>query len=180
MTAAVKVPYRVNLEDVPEMHVTPPSQEAPSTISVKMVYGSDTGMMVARREKGYHSRPHRHDSEQWNYVLDGEIWFFIDKDGFRCVKGDIVRVPRNLVHWTWVRARAGCLMVESHTPQLTGDPDLADARAMPCRCRAKRSIRARASTISGSIIRNRSRSSAARSPPIRTEHGARRDRPTAL
>ncbi len=125
MTAAVKVPYRVNLEDVPQMHVTPPSQEAPSTISVKMVYGSDTGLMIARREKGYHSRPHRHDSEQWNYVLDGEIWFFIDEDGFRCVKGDIVRVPRNLVHWTWVRAAEGCLMVESHTPHLTGDPDLA-------------------------------------------------------
>jgi quercetin dioxygenase-like cupin family protein len=125
MTQAVKVPYRVNLDDVPQMHVTPPSQGAPSTISVKMVYGTDTGMMIARREKGYHSRPHRHDSEQWNYVLDGEIWFFIDQDGFRCVKGDIVRVPRNLVHWTWVRADAGCLMVETHTPQLTGDPDLA-------------------------------------------------------
>jgi quercetin dioxygenase-like cupin family protein len=132
MTAAVKVPYRVNLDDVPQMHVTPPSQEAPSTISVKMVYGSDTGLMIARREKGYHSRPHRHDSEQWNYVLDGEIWFFIDKDGFRCVKGDIVRVPRNLVHWTWVRSPAGCVMVESHTPSLTGDPDLAvRALAMP-------------------------------------------------
>jgi quercetin dioxygenase-like cupin family protein len=132
MTAAVKVPYRVNLEDVPQMHVTPPSQEAPSTISVKMVYGSDTGLMIARREKGYHSRPHRHDSEQWNYVLDGEIWFFIGEDGFRCVKGDIVRVPRNLVHWTWVRAAEGCVMVESHTPSLTGDPDLAvRALAMP-------------------------------------------------
>lgn len=130
MKHAAKVVYRVNLEDVPQMHVTPPSQDAPSTISVKMVYGSDTSMMIARREKGYHSRPHTHDSEQWNYVLDGEIWFFIDQDGFRCVKGDIVRVPRNLVHWTWVRAEAGCVMVETHTPGLTGDPDLA-ARALP-------------------------------------------------
>jgi mannose-6-phosphate isomerase-like protein (cupin superfamily) len=125
MTSAVKVPYRVNLQDLPEMHVTPPSQDAPSTLSVKMAYGTDTGIMVAQRHKGYHSRPHQHDSEQWNYVLDGEIWFFIDQDGFRCVKGDIVRVPRNLVHWTWVRATQGCLMVETHTPQLTGDPDLA-------------------------------------------------------
>ena len=125
MTSAVKVPYRVNLDDLPEMHVTPPSQDAPSTLSVKMAYGTDTGMMVAQPHKGYHSRPHKHDSEQWNYVLDGEIWFFIDQDGFRCVKGDIVRVPRNLVHWTWVRAEQGCLMVETHTPQLTGDPDLA-------------------------------------------------------
>jgi len=125
MSQAVKVPYRMNLADLPEMHVTPPSQEAPSTLSVKMAYGTDTGMMVARREKGYHSRPHQHDSEQWNFILDGEIWFFIDQHGFRCVKGDIVRVPRNLIHWTWVRAASGCVMVETHTPQLTGDPDLA-------------------------------------------------------
>jgi quercetin dioxygenase-like cupin family protein len=132
MPQTKKVPYRVNLEDVQEMHVTPPSQDAPSTLSVKMVYGSDTGLMIARREKGYHSRPHCHDAEQWNYVLDGEIWFFIGQDGFRCVKGDIVRVPRNLVHWTWVRSPVGCVMVESHTPSLTGDPDLAKrALAMP-------------------------------------------------
>jgi mannose-6-phosphate isomerase-like protein (cupin superfamily) len=82
-------------------------------------------MMFARREKGYHSRPHRHDSEQFNYVLDGEIWFFIGEEGFRCGKGDIVRVPRELVHWTWVRADRGCTMIETHTPSLTGDPELA-------------------------------------------------------
>ena len=87
MTSAVKVPYRVNLQDLPEMHVTPPSQDAPSTLSVKMAYGTDTGIMVAQRHKGYHSRPHQHDFEQWNYVLDGEIWFFIDQDGFLLREG---------------------------------------------------------------------------------------------
>jgi mannose-6-phosphate isomerase-like protein (cupin superfamily) len=130
MTAEVRSPYRVNLKDVPQMHVTPPSQEAPSTIDVRMVYGTDTGMMIARRHKGYHSRPHRHDSEQFNYVLEGEIWFFLGDDGFRCVKGDIVRIPRDVVHWTWVRFEQGCTMIETHTPSLTGDPDLA-VRALP-------------------------------------------------
>lgn len=130
MTSAVESPYRVNLTDIPQMHVTPPSQDAPSAIDVRMVYGTDTGMMIARRLKGYHSRPHKHDSEQFNYVLDGEIWFFIGEQGFRCIKGDIVRVPREVVHWTWVRSDLGCTMIETHTPSLTGDPALA-ARAMP-------------------------------------------------
>jgi quercetin dioxygenase-like cupin family protein len=130
MNAAVHSPYRVNISDVPQMYVTPPSQDAPSTIDVRMVYGTDTGMMIAHRQKGYHSRPHKHDSEQFNYVLDGEIWFFIGDQGFRCVKGDIVRVPREVVHWTWVRSDLGCTMIETHTPSLTGDSALAE-RAMP-------------------------------------------------
>jgi quercetin dioxygenase-like cupin family protein len=117
---AVKTPYRMNIADVPPFKVAPPSQEEPSEIDVRMVYGTDTGMMIAARQKGYHSRPHWHDSEQFNYVLDGEIWFFIGKDGFRCRKGDFVRVPRNEIHWTWVRAESGCTMLETHTPSLTG------------------------------------------------------------
>jgi mannose-6-phosphate isomerase-like protein (cupin superfamily) len=90
-----------------------------------MVYGTDTGIMIASSEQGYHSSPHRHDAEQWNYILDGEIWFFIGEEGFRAVKGDVVRVPRNIVHWAWVRHSGGCTMLETHTPSLTGDPALA-------------------------------------------------------
>ena len=122
--SAITTPYRRNIDDVPAFKVAPPSQEKPSAIDVKMVYGTDTGMMLAKREKGYHSRPHHHDSEQWNYIIEGEIWFFIDTEGFRCRKGDIVRIPRNAVHWTWVRNVSGCTMLESHTPSLTGDPAL--------------------------------------------------------
>jgi quercetin dioxygenase-like cupin family protein len=125
MMPAVKTAYRMNIADVPPFKVAPPSQEKPSEIDVRMVYGTDTGMMIAARQKGYHSRPHWHNSEQFNYVLDGEIWFFIGKDGFRCRQGDIVRVPRNEIHWTWVRAESGCTMLETHTPSLTGDPSLA-------------------------------------------------------
>ena len=120
----VKSIYRINAKDIPPIGVAPPSQGAASTMSVKMVYGTDTGIMIAQRQQGYHSRPHYHDAEQFNYVLDGEIWFFIEEEGFRCVKGDIVRIPRNAVHWTWVRAEQGCAMLEAHTPSLTGDPAL--------------------------------------------------------
>ena len=120
----VKTPYRMNIDDVPPFKVAPPSQEKPSSIDVKMVYGTDTGMMMAKREKGYHSRPHHHDAEQWNYIMAGEIWFFIDEAGFRCKQGDIVRIPRNAIHWTWVRHAQGCTMLETHTPSLAGDPML--------------------------------------------------------
>ena len=120
----VASPYRINEADIPAFGATPPSQGAPSTIAVKMVYGTHSGLMIAGRDKGYHSRPHYHDAEQWNYILRGEIWFFIDEEGFRARQGDIVRVPPNSVHWTWVRADSGCTMLEVHTPSLTGDPIL--------------------------------------------------------
>jgi hypothetical protein len=92
-----------------------------------MVYGTDTGMMLAKRQQGYHSRPHVHDSEQFNYIMQGEIWFFVERQGFRCKTGDFMRIPRNAVHWTWVRAAGGCTMLETHTPSLTGDPELKGA-----------------------------------------------------
>jgi mannose-6-phosphate isomerase-like protein (cupin superfamily) len=119
-----KTPYRMNIDEVPPFKVAPPSQEKPSAIDVRMVYGTDTGMMMAAREKGYHSRPHHHDAEQWNFIMAGEIWFFIGEEGFRCKKGDIVRIPRKAIHWTWVRHEQGCTMLETHTPSLTGDPAL--------------------------------------------------------
>jgi hypothetical protein len=56
-----------------------------------------------------------------NYVVDGSIWFFIGDQGFRAVKGDIVRIPRNAVHWAWVREPGNCVLFESHTPPLIGD-----------------------------------------------------------
>ena len=87
----------------------------------KMVFGSDTSIMIAKRATGYHSKPHYHDSEQMNYVMSGSIWFFIGDTGYRAVKGDIVRIPRNAVHWAWVRDKGGCVLFESHTPPLTGD-----------------------------------------------------------
>lgn len=127
----VHSPFRVNAADVNTIKATPPSMETSHPpVVVKMVYGVDTGMMIAQRQQGYHSRPHHHDSEQFNYVLEGEIWFFIDKSGFRCVEGDFIRIPRNAVHWTWVRAEEGCTMLETHTPSLTGDPDLAGAHLL--------------------------------------------------
>jgi mannose-6-phosphate isomerase-like protein (cupin superfamily) len=91
------------------------------SLTAQMVFGSDTSLMFAERETGYHSMPHYHDAEQMNYVVDGSIWIFIEQDGILAVKGDIVRIPRNAVHWAWAREPGGCVLFETHTPPLIGD-----------------------------------------------------------
>jgi quercetin dioxygenase-like cupin family protein len=117
-------PYHVRIEDVPAVDMAPPDGKQTGkggALTAQMVFGSDTSIMIAERETGYHSKPHFHDAEQMNYVMDGSIWFFIGDHGFLAVKGDIVRIPRNAVHWAWVREPGNCVLFESHTPPLIGD-----------------------------------------------------------
>jgi len=85
-------------------------------MATKMVYGNDCNLMLATRDAGYHSNPHRHASEQLNYVLDGEIWVFIENDGFLTRKGDFCRIPRNALHWAWNRSGRECTIIECHAP----------------------------------------------------------------
>jgi gentisate 1,2-dioxygenase len=73
-------------------------------------------MMVATRAPGYHSNPHRHDAEQINYVLDGEVWVFMESESFLMKKGDFSRIPRNALHWAWNRSDKPCTLVEAHAP----------------------------------------------------------------
>jgi quercetin dioxygenase-like cupin family protein len=117
-------PYHVHSADVPAVDMAPPEGKQSGkggTLTARMVFGSDTSIMLAERETGYHSKPHYHDAEQMNYVVEGSIWFFIGDEGFRAVKGDIVRIPRNAIHWAWVREPGNCVLFESHTPPLIGD-----------------------------------------------------------
>jgi quercetin dioxygenase-like cupin family protein len=86
----------------------------------KMVYGNECNMMLAVRGPGYHSHPHRHDAEQINYMLDGEVWVFIEGSGFLMKRGDFCRIPRNALHWAWNRSDAECTLIEVHAP--TCDP----------------------------------------------------------
>ena len=117
-------PYAVRSKDVPAVDMAPPKGKQRGkggTLTARMVFGSDTSIMIASRATGYHSKPHYHDSEQMNYVVSGSVWFFIGERGFRAAKGDIVRIPRNAVHWAWVKEPGGCTLFESHTPPLIGD-----------------------------------------------------------
>jgi quercetin dioxygenase-like cupin family protein len=86
------------------------------SMSTKMVFGNDCNMMVATRAPGYHSNPHRHDCEQINYVLEGEVWVFLENDAFLMKKGDFSRIPRNALHWAWNRGDSDCILIEVHAP----------------------------------------------------------------
>lgn len=119
--------YRVNINDVPKRRARPTTTPDGEYKVVQRVYGMETSLLFADRDPGYHTNPHRHDCEQFNYVLSGEIWFFVEDQAYRCVKGDIMRIPRDKLHWAWVRAKENCSIIETHSPALPGNGP--DARA---------------------------------------------------
>ena len=34
-------------------------------------------------------------------MMSGEIWFFVEGEGYLCKKGDLMRIPRGKVHWAY-------------------------------------------------------------------------------
>ncbi|MDF2117144.1 cupin domain-containing protein [Roseiarcaceae bacterium H3SJ34-1] len=112
----------VHLADVPETILVPAAHLSGGAVGAQIVYGSDMSLMIATRQPGYHSKPHVHDCEQLNYVLQGELLVFIGDKGFLVRQGDAFRVPRNVVHWSWVRGDVPSILLESHAPPLIGDP----------------------------------------------------------
>jgi quercetin dioxygenase-like cupin family protein len=115
---ATKPRYRVNFDDVPEILIQPndPNNKAP--FRAKKVAGAQASIMLADRGAGYHTKPHVHDCEQWNYIISGEIWFFVEENGYLCRKGDIMRIPRNRPHWAFNRSNDNAVVFECHAPLL--------------------------------------------------------------
>jgi quercetin dioxygenase-like cupin family protein len=116
---------------VPETNLVPAKFLSSGSIGAQIVYGRESSMMIATRQPQYHSKPHSHDSEQLNYVLEGELYVFVGESGFLAKKGDTFRIPCNAVHWSWVQGTSPCVLLETHTPPLIGDPGVTDtARAL--------------------------------------------------
>jgi mannose-6-phosphate isomerase-like protein (cupin superfamily) len=113
--------YRVNIKDVTVRRARPTTTPDGEFKSTQRICGLESSLLFADRDPGYHTNPHRHDCEQLNYVLLGEIWFFIEEKAWRCREGDIMRIPRDKVHWAWVRGSENCSVVEVHTPPLPGN-----------------------------------------------------------
>jgi quercetin dioxygenase-like cupin family protein len=109
---------RVNIKDIPDATPMPREGLQAGQLLTRIVYGAEMNLMVATRVGGYHSRPHKHDAEQLNYVLKGKIWTFIEDEGFENVEGDFFRMPSGKVHWGWVRSSEACTVVEAHCPPL--------------------------------------------------------------
>jgi quercetin dioxygenase-like cupin family protein len=114
------MPLHVKAEDVPERKRVHDGQKGWGSMVVKKVYGNESDLMVAVRAPGYRTRPHFHDSDQINYIAEGEIWYFVEDEGFHCKKGDFVRIPANKVQWEWNRSGAPVVVVETHAPPLIG------------------------------------------------------------
>ena len=110
----------VKNEDVPHRKgVRTGAEGIGSMVSVKG-YGNECSLMIASRAPGYHTTPHVHESEQLNYIQQGEIWFFVEDQGFHCKKGDFQRIPANKVHWAWNRSDKDAVVIEAHAPGLVG------------------------------------------------------------
>jgi mannose-6-phosphate isomerase-like protein (cupin superfamily) len=83
---------------------------------MQLVYGADSAFAISLRNPGYHSSPHIHDYEQLNYIQEGEMWFFVHDKGYHVKKGDSMRIPRNAIHWSWVKTDEPCLCYEVFSP----------------------------------------------------------------
>lgn len=126
MTKKSRSPLVAALADIPETNLVPKKFLTGGSVGAHIAYGCETSLMIATRQPQYHSKPHAHDSEQLNYVLEGELYVFIEDGGFLVKKGDIFRVPRNAIHWSWVQGTTPCVLLETHTPPLIGDPGVID------------------------------------------------------
>jgi quercetin dioxygenase-like cupin family protein len=87
-------------------------------LSTKSVHGRDSSVQVCRRLPGYHSTPHKHDCEQFTYVVSGTTWMFIGREGFQAAPGDFFRVPRNEVHWSWNLGDEDLVTVQTFSPAM--------------------------------------------------------------
>ena len=94
----------VKAKDVPERKVVRTGVEGEGAMVVRRGYGNECSLMYATRAPGYHTTPHQHEAEQINYVLEGEIWFFVEERGFLCKAGDFHRIPSHKIHWAWNRS----------------------------------------------------------------------------
>jgi mannose-6-phosphate isomerase-like protein (cupin superfamily) len=126
MTKKSRSPLVAALADIPETNLVPKTFLSGGSVGAHIAYGCETSLMIATRQPQYRSKPHAHDSEQLNYVLEGELYVFIENGGFLVKKGDIFRVPRNAIHWSWVQGTMPCILLETHTPPLIGDPGVID------------------------------------------------------
>ena len=110
----------VKRENVPERKRVQSGATGEGSMVVKKAYGNECNLMIATRGSGYHTKPHVHDCEQINYVLEGDIWFFVEERGFHCQKGEFQRVPASKIHWAWNNSERDAVVAEVHAPALIG------------------------------------------------------------
>ncbi|MEC7761281.1 MAG: cupin domain-containing protein [Pseudomonadota bacterium] len=126
MTSERKSPYLVEIDTIGETPIVYDEKYNDGKLGAKIAYGKDVSLMIAVRQPGYHSKPHKHIAEQLNYFLAGEAYVFIDGEVVHGKKGDVIRIPSNAIHWSWIQGTEPCEILEVHTPSLIGDPGVLD------------------------------------------------------
>jgi quercetin dioxygenase-like cupin family protein len=120
----------VKAQDVPERKRVHDGARGRGSMVVRKVYGNSCDLMVARRAPGYKTKPHFHESDQINHILEGEIWYFVEDEGFLCKKGDFVRIPGNAIQWEWNCSDAEAIVIETHSPPMIGGQSIEGAVAL--------------------------------------------------
>ena len=105
-------------DDIPLSIIKVKSQGPEINLKMGLVYGNSCSIMMAERPVGYHTIPHVHECEQFNVVLEGEVYLFVEEDAFLLKAGDVHRVPKNALHWAWNKGDITCKMIEVHAPGL--------------------------------------------------------------
>ena len=80
------MPLFLNIDDVAAadlsgLNVKPEDRVKAKGHDMKRVHGTEAAFAISLRKSGYHSSPHIHDFEQLNYIQEGEMWFFIHRQG---------------------------------------------------------------------------------------------------
>ena len=114
-------------KDVPERKRVHTGEKGQGSMVVKKAYGNECDLMIAVRAPGYRTRPHFHASDQINYILEGEIWYFVEDKGFHCEKGDFVRIPSSKIQWEWNCSNANAVVIETHAPPMIGGQSIEGA-----------------------------------------------------
>jgi mannose-6-phosphate isomerase-like protein (cupin superfamily) len=129
MQKAKRQNYIINKDNLPVRTAAPKAAAHKGIVmSTQRIHGIDNSIMFAERGAGYHTTPHMHECEQINYVVEGEIWFFVEGQGYQCKKGDLMRIPRNRIHWAFNCSDQQATVIESHSPCLIGND--AEARKL--------------------------------------------------
>jgi quercetin dioxygenase-like cupin family protein len=110
------MPLHIKAKDVPKRKHNPIKGDGMKEVS--RIYGRECNISPNWYHPGYHTRPHYHDCEQINYVIEGEIWVFVADEGFHCKQGDYIRIPRGRIHWAWNNFDKTALVIEAHSPPL--------------------------------------------------------------
>lgn len=105
-----------------------PHEEMTGTIGRRFLHSPDSMVAQIRLKPGSRVPAHRHDNEQWTYVLEGELHLtFGDAQDETIVvrENEIVHIPGNLLHSAF--SPGDCFELDFFTPPRADWLDGSDA-----------------------------------------------------